>query len=83
MALDANQALTLAVNAFLGEFGCAAAGVQLVRGDGARGIIRTNNQYIDHVKTALMTLQTIHNTPVVVQTVKVSGMLRKAEQGGK
>ncbi len=65
---------------FLGELGYGKAGVMVTEiWDDNQGVIRTNNKSVDHVKTALAMVETISGQKVMVKTIGVSGMLKKAK----
>jgi len=38
---------------FLGTYGCSKAGIQVLKTSNKKTIIRVNNKYVDHIKTAL------------------------------
>ena len=63
-----------------GDVGYGEAGVMFVKGNGRKGVIRSNRQYVDHVKTALMMLKKVESSDVAVRCVGVSGTLDKAEK---
>ena len=66
---------------FLGELGCAEAGIILLQdkyNKGAQtGIIRVNHKHVDKMKSALMTIKSIEGKDVIVYTTGVSGILKK------
>ncbi len=59
------------IKGFLGELGMARAGVQVMDNN----IIRTNNKYLDEVKSSLILIKGL-------DIVKVSGLLNKAKKIG-
>ena len=66
---------------FLGELGCAKAGAFILDTyKNNKGIIRVNNKYVDEVKSALTLIEDIDNQKVIVKTIYVSGLLRKAKE---
>lgn len=65
---------------FLGELGYGKAGVMITEiWHDNQGVIRTNNKSVDHVKTALAMIDNISGQKVMVKTIGVSGMLKKAK----
>lgn len=62
---------------FLGLLNYGKANVQIMD-----NIIRVNNKYVDHVKSALTLVKEVDNKPVIVKTVKVSGMINNVKIGG-
>jgi len=45
-----------------------------------RGLIRVNNRYVDHLRSALLMIEKINNDDVIFRSVGVSGILNKAEK---
>ena len=45
-----------------------------------RGIIKVNNKMVNNLKASLCFIKTIENQPVVVKSVGVSGILKKAQE---
>ena len=70
--------------AFLGELGLSKAGIRILnkRFDSKtqRGIIKVNNLYVPHLKSALLMVDKIGNQKAILKSVGVSGILKKAEQ---
>jgi len=65
---------------FLGELGYGKAGVMIVDAwEDNKGVIKTNTQSVDSVKTALTMVNRIGDQEVLVKTISVSGMLKKAK----
>ena len=44
-----------------------------------KGLIRVNNKYVDELKASLSLVSKINNKDVLVRTLGVSGILKKAE----
>lgn len=61
----------------LGLLNYGKANVQIMN-----NIIRVNNKYVDHIKSALTLIKEVDNKPVIVKTVKVSGMINNVKKGG-
>lgn len=68
---------------FFGEKGVAQAGIWLLSDKynpkTKRGLIRVNNRYVNDLKSALTLIDEIENNEVIVRSVGVSGILKKAE----
>ncbi len=67
-----------------GEVGLADAGLIFVKDKFNKktmtGIVRVNNKLVDKLKLSLSMIKKIDNTNVVVRSVGVSGVLKKAEE---
>lgn len=64
---------------FLGELGFARAGVIVLDDwNHNKGVMKVNNKHVDNVKAALALIRKIGNETVIVRTVGVSGILKKA-----
>ncbi|MBL7054584.1 hypothetical protein ISS05_02410 [Candidatus Woesearchaeota archaeon] len=68
---------------FLGQLGMAKAGAIILKDkwnqEMQRGIIRVNHKQVDNLKAALAFVEKIDDKKVIVQSVGVSGILKKAE----
>jgi ribonuclease P/MRP protein subunit POP5 len=68
---------------FLGEKGVAQAGIWLLpdkyNPQTQRGLVRVNNKYVNDLKSVLTLIDQIENKEVIVRSVGVSGILKKAE----
>jgi ribonuclease P/MRP protein subunit POP5 len=66
---------------FMGTDTAAKAGVWVLEDKfkNQKGVIKVNNKYIEKLRTSLALIKTIKKKPVVVRTVGVSGILKKAE----
>jgi len=68
---------------FLGEFGMAKASFKILSDKWnpkqQKGIIRINREALDSIKGALLMVKEIGGHEVIVQTIGVSGTLKKAE----
>lgn len=78
---DVVKKIQAACKSFFGELGMAKAGVFVMpdKWKMNKGIIRLNHDMLDQVKAALTMIKDINGVPVVVQSVGVSGILKKAE----
>lgn len=68
---------------FLGEIGMAKAGLLILddkyNKEKQRGIIRVNNKMVNHLKGSLCFIKQIDNKQVIIKSVGVSGILKKAK----
>ncbi|MFC1741476.1 Rpp14/Pop5 family protein [Nanoarchaeota archaeon] len=68
---------------FLGELGCAEAGMifldEKYNQEKQRGLIRVNNKSLDKLRATLALVEQIDNQKVIVRSVGASGILKKAE----
>ena len=78
---DAKEAVNKAILQFLGELGYAKAGIIILsEWKKNKGILRINHKEVDKVKTALCLIEKINNEAVIVRTIGVSGILKKARE---
>ena len=75
---EARQEIEKKMLQFLGELGYGKAGVMILDlWDNNTGILRTNNKYVDEVKTALATVEKIGDQKVMIRSLATSGMITK------
>tara|TARA_Y100000310_G_scaffold193072_1_gene193032 strand:+ start:1572 stop:1952 length:381 start_codon:yes stop_codon:yes gene_type:complete len=80
--IDANNAIMEGCLQFLGELGVGKAGlipVKEVYKDN-QGVLKVNTKYVNEVKMSLGLIKEIKGSKVVVDTLSVSGTLKKAQQ---
>ena len=73
----------LSLSAFLGELGMAKASILVLddyNKNNQRGLIKVGHRYVNEVKSALSLIKTIEKQPVIVRTIGVSGIIRKAKK---
>ncbi|MFH0978395.1 MAG: Rpp14/Pop5 family protein [Candidatus Woesearchaeota archaeon] len=79
-----SKALWQAFYKCLGEFECSRAGIQIVaekyNANLQRGLLRVNNRYVNHIKSALIFIDHVSGTNAIVRSVGVSGMISKAQR---
>ncbi|MBI2108395.1 hypothetical protein HYX09_00535 [Candidatus Woesearchaeota archaeon] len=65
----------------LGQLGVAKAGIIVLKDkwQNNRGLIRVSHRNVDNLRTALMFVDKVDNEEVIVRSVGLSGILRKAE----
>jgi ribonuclease P/MRP protein subunit POP5 len=70
-------------NKYLGEIGMAKAGLLFLKDkfnkESQKGIIRVNNKMLDNLKTSLCFIKNIGKENVIIKSVGVSGILKKAQ----
>ncbi len=66
---------------YIGELGMARAGVLMLKDkyQNNKGIIRVNRKNVDNLKSSLTLIKDINKRDVIVRTLGVSGILKKAE----
>ncbi len=69
---------------FLGESGTAKAGIWLLpdkyNSKTQRGIIKVSNKHVNNLKASLALIKQIEGNDVIVRSMTVSGMLKKASK---
>lgn len=69
---------------FLGEFGCAKAGIIVMHDkydrESQKGLLKVSNKSLNEVKAAIALIDTINGKKAIVRTTGVSGILRKAQE---
>jgi ribonuclease P/MRP protein subunit POP5 len=76
---DISKALTSSIKSFIGELGCAKAGIIILnKTKNNRGILKVSHKSMDEVKAALTLIKEINDQKVIVKTIKTSGVLNKA-----
>ena len=81
-ALDA---IMSSVKDFLGQLSMARAGIIMLTGKWDNptqtGIIKVGHKFVNDLRTALAFVKTISGQQVIIQTIAVSGILKKADKG--
>ena len=70
------------IKQFLGELGMSKAGVNILGNSSIKGIIRVNHDYVNEVKTALALINNYNNKDIKVESIKVSGVIKKVKGEG-
>ena len=69
---------------FLGQIGLAKAGILILNDkfnkEKQKGIIRVNNKMVNHLKGSLCFIKEIDKEKVIIKSVGVSGILKKAQE---
>ena len=79
-AQEVKAAVQQAIQQFLGDYGCAQAGIMLIENTDKEGILKVNTPYVPQVKTALALIKQINKEIVMVKTTKVSGMINNVKR---
>jgi len=67
---------------YIGELGMARAGILILKDKyrNNKGMIRVNHKNVDNLKSSLMLIKKINKQDVIVRTLGLSGILKKAEK---
>ena len=70
-----------AAQKFMGALNTAKAGIWVIEDKwrSNRGLIRVNNKFVDQLKASLASVSKINKDNVIIRTLGVSGILKKAE----
>ena len=76
---DVKEQILKSILKFLGELETAKSSA-LVLNDWSdnKGIIKVSHKYVDKIRVALMLIKYINGKVVIIQTVRISGTLKKA-----
>lgn len=79
---SANNAIYDNCFSYIGELGMSRAGVLILNDKykNNKGIIRVNHKNVDNLKSSLMIIKDINKQDVIVRTLGVSGILKKANE---
>ncbi len=81
---NVEEAIISAGLKLIGELGMAKAGVILLKDkwdkDSGRGMLRINNKYVDHIKAAFTFIEQIDGKDVIVRSLGISGIMKKAQE---
>lgn len=79
---EISEALTWAAQDYLGDIGMADAGIMILKdkydSKKQKGLIRAAHKSVDSIKAALAFISSIGNHDVIVRSVGVSGIMKKA-----
>ena len=68
----------------IGELGAGKAGIKFLEDkfnqELQRGLVKVNHKYVDHLRASLALIKDIDEKEVIVRSVGVSGILKKAEK---
>lgn len=77
------ESIFLSYNNLFGEIGMAKAGLLMLNDkynkELKRGIIKVNNKMLNNLKASICFIKTIEKQNVIVKSIGVSGILKKAE----
>ncbi len=71
------KSITLAVKNYIGLDGMAMAGLQFVKNNKNKGIVRMNHDYLNKVRASILFIREIDNQKVIVKSIRSSGILNK------
>lgn len=81
---NVSQAVWNGMLSFNGQVGTAQAGILVLPDkynlETQRGIIRVNHKNLNNLKAALTLVKEIEEQPVVLKSIKASGMINKVER---
>ncbi len=79
---DISKELVTKVQRILGVFDAAKAGLMSIRYNvnTQRGVMKVSNKYVEKLKVSLMLTNMLENQDVLVQSLGVSGVLKKTEK---
>ncbi len=77
---EVQEVVQYALHDFLGQLGLATASPLFLKEKFAKNhfTLKVNNNYVDEVKSAVILIKKIKNTPVLLRSITTSGMLKKA-----
>ena len=74
------KAITETALKVLGQLGVAKAGIIILdKWKNNKGLIRVSHKNVDNLRTALMFVDEVDNKEVIIRSIGVSGILKKAE----
>ena len=73
------KSITIAIKNYIGLDGMANAGLQFVKNNKHKGILRMNHDYLNKVRASLLFIKDIDNQKVIVKSIRASGILNKIE----
>ena len=77
-----SSAVWSSLTSFMGELGCAKAGIWVLNDKydekTQRGIIKVGHKHVNELKTSLALINEIEKNEVIVRSLNVSGILKKA-----
>ena len=80
--IDIKESLEEAMKDFWGQLGLSKAVPMLLKEkfskEKQRFIVKVNNKHVDELISAMILAKKIKNTPVIIKSVIVSGILKKA-----
>ena len=80
--MSKNQTEKLIYNGLLrllGELSIAKAGLMFIKFNDNKGIIKVNNKYVNHLKSALALIK---QSNLIIKSLGVSGILKKTQKYG-
>ena len=80
LPFDADKLIIARMNELLGVFESAKAGILRVKYNqkNQRGLIRVDRKFVDKTRACFVMIKEVAGTPVLLRTLRVSGMLNNA-----
>jgi len=70
-----------AISGLIGEFGIANADLRFLNEwKNNKGVMAVNRGYVDEARAGISLVKSINNVDVIMRTVGISGILKKAEE---
>jgi len=76
---DLKKAIIESFKELFGVIGLSNAGIDFIEYKNSTGILRVNNRYVDHARASFCTLRKINKQDIILRTIGVSGILKKAK----
>jgi len=68
----------------IGELGAGKAGIKFLEDkfnqESQKGLVKVSHKYVDHLRASLALIKDINEEEVIVRSIGVSGILKKAEK---
>ena len=75
------DAIKTSLKMYIGELGTSKAGLifvdKLYDPETQAGVVRVSNKYQDHLKASFALIKNINKEPVIIKSIKSSGMINK------
>lgn len=80
---EVKKAITDSVLSFLGELETGKSGFMVLEDNFSenKGVIKTNPKYVDKIRASLALIKSVNNKKLKITTKKVSGILKKIQEG--
>ncbi len=77
---EVEEAVREALHDFLGQLGMARASPLFLkeRYENNHFVLKVNSNYVDEIKSAVILIKRIKNTPIILHSITTSGILKKA-----
>ncbi len=75
-----SKAILSGMKAYLGDYGMASAGANLLKVSEGKAIVRVNIPYVNHMKAAMSLIDKIESSEVIIKSESVSGTLKQLKK---